>query len=104
MFHALNINKFILIKSVTIQQYKLQGQSVIYLSVHWNPCCHCPCVQMQFLMSIHSSNGMILSWLFSKQILTLDYILNEWKEQSPTEWTNVLVRKERKRRHMYMDE
>lgn len=28
MFHELTINKFILIKSVTIQQYKLQGQSV----------------------------------------------------------------------------
>lgn len=30
MFHELtmNINKFILIKSVTFQQYKLQGQSV----------------------------------------------------------------------------
>lgn len=71
MFHALNINKFILIKSVTIQQYKLQGQSVTYLSVHWNACCHCSCVQMQFLMSVHSSNGM-MSHLIGKQILTLD--------------------------------
>lgn len=78
MFHELTINKFILIKSVTFQQYKLQGQSVapsvctamLTVTVH---VCNCSSSCLSMLLMVWYCPGYSASqyWLWTR------YSMNE---------------------------
>lgn len=102
MFHELTINKFILIKSVTFQQYKLQGQSVtpsvctamLTVTVH---VCNCSSSCLSILLMVWYCPGYSASqyWLWTRYSVNernrAFYRLNpcfSWKREKTQAYAN----------------